>query len=257
MGYFNTLFDTSTSDDYRNSYNQTNKNLQQQYGLINQYTGNNGYNNAINQGLRGAAVTAGAAGQQSQQAARNAGMTKGRAANMGATNAANAYSNNFNSQQGMAANMGNQSINATANLANQYGNQADRALNEQNSRFNRANQTFGNIMGAVGNIGSGLVGLLSDENMKNIDDKINHISDLVTNIEPYLYDYKDPSYPGADDKEHIGPMAQDLEKNPVTKDAVNEDENGIKHVDTNRLTLSNTALIADLAKRLADIEEKE
>ena len=255
-GLLENYFNTNTSPDYTTAYQQSNQALQNQKNLNKTYTGNQGYSNAIQQGLQGAATTAGEAGKQATQAARNAGMAKGRAAAMGASQAANAYGNNFANQQGMAQQAGMNAVNANQALTQGYGTLANQALNEQNARFNRAGQAIGTIGNVIGNVGQGLVGLLSDENMKNIKDETDHISKLAEDIGAYLYTYKDPSYPGADDKEHIGPMAQELEQNPVTKDAVTEDKNGIKHVDGERLALSEMAIISDLARRLADLEEK-
>lgn len=254
MGLLSNYFDTNTSEDYKNAYQQSNQALQNQKNLNAQYAGNAGYNNAINQGLQGAAVTAGQAGQQATQAARNAGMTKGRAANLGASQAANAYGNNFANQQGMAMQSGQNAINANQAITSGYGTLANQALNEQNARFNRAGQAIGTIGNVVGNIGQGLVGLLSDENMKNIKGNIDHISELAEQLDNYFYTYKNPDYPGADDKAHIGTMAQQLEECPVTADAVNEDSNGIKHVDGGRLALDAIALISDMSKRISELE---
>ena len=261
-GIFGTYFSgQNTPEDYKTAYNQTNDLLQNQKNLNKQYTGNAGYNNAINQGLQGAAVTAGQAGQQATQAARNAGMTKGRAANLGASQAANAYGNNFTNQQGMAMNAGNAAINANQGLANQYQGLANLAQSEAQRKFGNSAQQIGTIGNVLGNVGQGLVGLLSDENCKNIIEETDHISKLAEDIGAYLYEYKpeaQEAYPNeTNDKMNVGPMAQELEKNPVTAASVETDENGIKHVNTDRLALSEMAIIADLARRLADLEENK
>lgn len=253
MGLLSNYFNTNTSEDYKNAYQQSNQALQNQRNLNAQYAGNAGYNNAVNQGLQGAAVTAGQAGQQATQAARNAGMTKGRAANLGASQAANAYGSNFANQQGMAMQSGQNAINANQALTQGYGTLANQALNEQNARFNRAGQAMNTILGAVSGAGN-LLSALSDENMKNIGDNVEHISKLAEQLDNYFYTYKNPDYPGADDKAHIGTMAQELEECPVTADAVNEDENGIKHVDGGRLALDAIALISDMSKRISELE---
>lgn len=253
MGLLSNYFNTNTSEDYKNAYQQSNQALQNQRNLNAQYAGNAGYNNAVNQGLQGAAVTAGRAGQQATQAARNAGMTKGRAANLGASQAANAYGSNFANQQGMAMQSGQNAINANQALTQGYGTLANQALNEQNARFNRAGNVMNTILGAVSGAGN-LLSALSDENMKNIGDNVEHISKLAEQLDNYFYTYKNPDYPGADDKAHIGTMAQELEECPVTADAVNEDENGIKHVDGGRLALDAIALISDMSKRISELE---
>lgn len=77
-------------------------------------------------------------------------------------------------------------------------------------------------------------------------------------IRNYLYTYKDSATkidPSIDpEEEHIGPMAQDIEQ--VAPDCVKETEEGVKVVDGNRLALVNAGVIADLARRLNDLEAK-
>lgn len=79
------------------------------------------------------------------------------------------------------------------------------------------------------------------------------------NLNAYLYKYKPELVKtakgrlGMDDKEHVGVMAQELEKNPVTAGAVH-DENGIKTVDTRQLTMANTATLADIAKEIEKLK---
>ena len=258
-GLLNNYFNTDTSEDYKNNYGLAKNVLNNQKNINQQYTGNAGYSNAINQGLQGAAVTAGQAGQQATQAARNAGMTKGRAANLGASQAANAYGNNFMNQQQLAAQQGMNAVSANQGLAGQYQGLANQALAEQQARRQQAAnvmQTGINALGAAGSFISPLFAL-SDERMKQIKDQTTHISDLASKLNSYLFEYKPEAQEeyGVDGKEHVGVMAQEMEKNPITASNVVEDENGIKHIDTNQQTLTNLALIADLAKRLADLEE--
>ena len=60
---------------------------------------------------------------------------------------------------------------------------------------------------------------------------------------------------GVDNDEHIGVKAQDLEENPATPNVVNKDESGYLTVDTNELTLNNTAVISELCKKVKELEE--
>ena len=56
------------------------------------------------------------------------------------------------------------------------------------------------------------------------------------------------------EEQHIGIIAQDIEKiNPA---CIKETEEGVKTVDTGRLTLMNAGAIGDLARRLKALEEK-
>ena len=80
----------------------------------------------------------------------------------------------------------------------------------------------------------------------------------MEDLDTYLYTYKPEAqeqYPNeTNDKENIGPMAQQLEKNPLTAASVNEDENGIKHVNGGKLALAAISAISDLSKRLSELE---
>lgn len=74
----------------------------------------------------------------------------------------------------------------------------------------------------------------------------------------YLYTYKDEAAgidPTIDpDEEHVGPMAQDIEK--VAPDCVKETPEGVKTVDGSRLALVNAGVIGELARRVLELEEK-
>lgn len=66
----------------------------------------------------------------------------------------------------------------------------------------------------------------------------------------YSYDYKNPTM-GPDDQ--VGPMAQDLEKTAAAP-AVSTGPDGMKRVDPNRLTMTNTAAIGEQQRRLDELE---
>lgn len=113
-----------------------------------------------------------------------------------------------------------------------------------------------------GNIGA------SDENLKN-KERLERLFggdgaiDAFSKIDAYIYNYNDKAkslYPegdrGVDDSQHFGPMAQDLAKNPVTSGTVHQDENGYLMVDTRQLTLTNTAMISQLARKVQELEER-
>jgi hypothetical protein len=101
----------------------------------------------------------------------------------------------------------------------------------------------------------------SDENLKNISGKVDILDDY-SKIDAYAYKYNKKAHDlygnqkGIDDEVHVGPMAQDLEKNESTKAAVSEDPNGYKEVDIRKLTMSNTAAISELTRKLDAIEKK-
>ena len=57
-----------------------------------------------------------------------------------------------------------------------------------------------------------------------------------------------------DDKEHIGIKAQELENNPATKGTVERDINGNLEIDSRHLSAVNTAVIAELSRRVLTLE---
>lgn len=259
MGLFRNL-QADSSEAYKNSFGQIGQNLEAQKELNKKYTGNQGYQNSIQQGLSGANVTAANAGNQATSAARNAGMNRARAAQLGAENASNAYSNNFANQQNMAANMGNQAIGANQALTSGYMGQTGLAQGEKQNVYGRAANNAGIIRDVASGVG-GLLTALSDERCKNIEDECTGVSKLLEGLDTYVYKYKDEaqeSFPNeTNDKENIGPMAQQLEKNPLTGQAVDTDENGIKHVNGGKLALAAISAISDLSKRLSELEGDE
>lgn len=265
--FFDKLFgsnvDSNTSAETQNAINQYGNAINKQANINDKYTGNAGYQNSINQGLQGAAVTANQAGLQSQNAARNMGLSKGAAAMMGSQNAANAFGTNFTNQQGQAANLGQQAVQANAMNANQLSNLANINMQEQQNKYNRSAANAARVGNVIGNVGSTLTGLfgLSDERCKDISETSGHISKMLEDIEPYIYKYTEAAqkeYPSeTDNKARIGTMAQDLEINPVTNGAVIEDGNGIKHINSAQLAMQAIAAISDLSKRMSEIEKGE
>lgn len=253
---------SDSSSEYKQGMNQYGNALTNQNQAVNKYTGNQGYQNALEQAKQGAAMTAGLAGQQAQNAARNAGMSKAQAAMLGANSAASAYGNNFNTQQNMATQAGNQNVYGTQGVtsATQFIPSSQQA--EQQNRYNRATQNLATIGQAASNIGGMMVGL-SDERMKEIVDdateRYGSLSKMIEGIDSYKFEYTPEAqkeYPNeADGDAHIGVLAQQLEDNPVTAGSVVTDENGIKHVDTKELTLEQMAIIADMARRISTLEE--
>ena len=87
------------------------------------------------------------------------------------------------------------------------------------------------------------------------DEQLEKYAEFLRN---YLYTYKEEAAdidPRIDPKEeHVGPMAQDIEK--VAPDCVKETPEGVKTVDGERLALVNAGVIGELARRVLDLEEK-
>ena len=93
-----------------------------------------------------------------------------------------------------------------------------------------------------------------DEEEDYSDDVLEKYADHLYN---YVYKYK-PEAQQVDSRidpneEHIGIMAQDLEK--VNPACVQETPDGVKTVNTGRLALMNAGAIGDLARRVEKLEE--
>lgn len=93
---------------------------------------------------------------------------------------------------------------------------------------------------------------------EDIDDKI---IDNFAKISAISFKYNDKAKSkygeerAVDDSNHIGVIAQELEKNPITEGTVKANENGDLEVDTRHLTFADTAAIAELSRRVLALEE--
>lgn len=98
----------------------------------------------------------------------------------------------------------------------------------------------------------------SDERLKDAepDTNMDVLSIFTDKIQNYTWNYKPDNKLGLDPTEtHIGPMAQDLLKVPGLESTVVQDESGYLAVDAAQLSLANTGLLSDIAKRLQVLEE--
>lgn len=68
----------------------------------------------------------------------------------------------------------------------------------------------------------------------------------------YSYEYKDPTQPGTAPGRQIGPMAQDLEHTTAAPAVIDTPQG--KQVDTDRLTMVNTAALSELQRKLQALE---
>lgn len=328
---------TDAYDAQKTNVSNANKNYTD---TANQYTGNAGFTNSLQQAQKGANATAQNAAQQAQTSARNSGMSKAQQAAMGANTTANTYANNFTNQQSEAANQGNNAVNAaqtnvgnTTNLANMGVNAAQTSsaaagtltnsiadigkilisdertkdavditdedplkanIKKDESASKEKAETTGDTIGSLagtlignaiqpgvggavgeaigGKIGKGAGTIVSsDESCKDYED-VNKalveehkphnktISDYIADLGAYLYKYKDEAQkemPGLTNSGvNIGPMQQDLQKNPQTPSTVKELPNGTLAVDTSRLSLTNTAALSDVQRRIERIERR-
>ena len=102
----------------------------------------------------------------------------------------------------------------------------------------------------------------SDEELKTDINNAGGLVPLFAQIDSYLYKYKPEAqeeYAGTgmmNNDNNLGVMAQELQENPLTEPAVKTDEKGNLALDTGRLTSINTAMIAELCKKVQAIEEQ-
>lgn len=92
-----------------------------------------------------------------------------------------------------------------------------------------------------------------DEGYDNsvLDGYANHIKNYVYTYKPEATQIDQSIDPN---EEHIGPMAQDIEQ--VNPACIKETPEGVKTVDTGRLSMMNAGAIADLAREVKEINEK-
>ena len=102
----------------------------------------------------------------------------------------------------------------------------------------------------------------SDEKLKTGIEEAGGLVPLFSTIDSYLYKYKPEAqeeYAGTgmvNGDNNLGVMAQELQQNPLTQPAVKTDDKGNLALDTGRLTSINTAMIAELCKKVQAIEEQ-
>ena len=146
-----------SSPEYKNAFNAANESIGKAQGLADQYTGNQGYANSLEQAGIGAGKVANQAVGTATNAARSAGMSKAQAAQMGLQSANQMYGSAFGQQQSNAAGMGNQAIAAQQGVTSAQQGQAGQAASEKQSKYNRQKDTLGTISNAVGNaLGTGM-----------------------------------------------------------------------------------------------------
>ena len=171
------------ADKDRNALNNTS----------NQYTGNEGYQNSLNQGKIGAQEAAKGAQAQASTAYRNTGMTKSQAAAMAGQQNASAYLNSLSDQQSKAyqAGMDNVSVqkgkldsstNSMNSFANPYGGQK-----QAESNFTK------DMIGAGATATGSALAALSDHNLK---DNVVDVSSTGTTLDNYKRVSKKVKYHG-------------------------------------------------------------
>lgn len=96
----------------------------------------------------------------------------------------------------------------------------------------------------------------SDKRSKNYNGANMKASAIFEQTPGSSFTYKEEfqGMPGVDDEQHYGIMAQDLERTPEGATMVEEDEMGLKRVDTDRLSMANSAAINEILGRLRALD---
>lgn len=175
-----------------------------------------------------------------------------------------------NSSGGGYQKPGEQDTSSTASVASSLGKLGKDALSNvgkgdegEGDKASGASAT--SASSALSNInGGGLTkgGITSDERLKRIFGDDEDAINAFAKLDSIKFEYTDKAkevHPGeengVDNDQHYGIKAQDLEKNPYTTAVVSEDPNGYKQIDPAELTSANTAVIAEICKRLLIIEK--
>lgn len=104
--------------------------------------------------------------------------------------------------------------------------------------------------------------MISNDRLKELFNDKDDIVAAFSKLNAYEFKYTPKALDlyegtkGVDEGTNIGVMAQELEANPVTQNTVIEDENGYKNIEVGKLAAADTAVLADVCKRLLAIEQK-
>lgn len=170
---------------------------------------------------------------------------------------------------GTAKGLGGQSDEQTNEIINQLdamGNikfekkQPEKTEWETAAEKTMENKTPGKLNNYTGARNSGeFVGtnIISDETEKSVTELMPKISDCYKNIEAYIFKYKPGAQHkfGVDNNPHVGVIAQELQSNPATETTVHALDDGTLTVNPNELAMTNAAAIADLSRRLEQLEK--
>lgn len=129
-----------------------------------------------------------------------------------------------------------------------------------NTNFEKAKDFGKNIASELSKTGTTTPTVVSDERLKDIFGEETPI-DCFAKIHSYEFKYTPQAQEmmqgkdHVDDKEHLGVMAQELLMNPATSACVIKDTDGFLKVDTAQLTMANTATIAELSRKVQQLEQ--
>lgn len=127
-------------------------------------------------------------------------------------------------------------------------------LQELMTLGSNAGSAFGELFRPAGQVLSGIGGLFSDKNLKtDIKADKGTAKKFLDSVKPYSYKYKDQAHGKG---QQLSVMAQDLEKTPIGRSAVENTPLG-KKVHYERLNAIMLASQADLNERLKKLEKRK
>lgn len=232
--------------------------------LEKKYAGKSGIDIGRAQGSNIAETAGKSAIQSAIAGARSAGMNKAQAALSGMGAGSKAASDNYGTGVQMALNKQQNELSNSLNAIDKA-NQVDQKKYE--GKVNQKTAKMGAISSGLKDAatvaGSAITAMASDETLKNLyPDMGEDILNAFRKIRSCEFTYtpeavektKVEILPGVDENAHMGVSAQDVES--VLPEAVVDNGSGHKLVDTKEMTMANTAAIAELARKVKDIEEK-
>lgn len=154
-------------------------------------------------------------------------------------------------------------VNTGKDIASTFANKNKSAAPAEGEKDEEEEEDTKNAVDLLGSQGGGMnMGSLSDERLKRIFGDNEDAIKAFSKIDSIKFEYNDKAkelYPegekNVDSDPHYGVKAQDLQKNPYTASTVQKDPNtGYLNVNTQELTMANSAVISDICKRLLAIE---
>lgn len=247
-------YDSSNYDSAKAKYDELEK----------KYAGKSGIDIGRAQGSNIAETAGKSAIQSAIAGARSAGMNKAQAALSGMGAGSKAASDNYGNAVQMALNKQQNELSNSLNAIDKA-NQVDQKKYE--GKVNQKTAKMGAISSGLKDAatvaGSAITAMASDETLKNLyPDMGEDILNAFRKIRSCEFTYtpeavektKVEILPGVDEDAHMGVSAQDVES--VLPEAVVDNGSGHKLVDTKEMTMANTAAIAELARKVKEIEEK-
>lgn len=247
-------YDSSNYDSAKAKYDELEK----------KYAGKSGIDIGRAQGSNIAETAGKSAIQSAIAGARSTGMNKAQAALSGMGAGSKAASDNYGNAVQMALNKQQNELSNSLNAIDKA-NQIDQKKYE--GKVNQKTAKLGAISSGLKDAatiaGSAITAMASDETLKNLyPDMGEDILNAFRKIRSCEFTYtpeavektKVEILPGVDEDTHMGVSAQDVES--VLPEAVVDNGSGHKLVDTKEMTMANTAAIAELARKVKEIEEK-